>query len=323
MSDGPVSRFNGIEYAAGDERLLQSVLMQRSGAGAFAARSGRRPGAPAAAVSGLDVTVPADGGVIYDDALGGGAFLWALPSPKVVTLDARPPSGTSRRDLIVARIYDVEGNRKLAIEAIKGVHGPTPSPEPVPSLAMVLYDVTVPASGALGVVASTTRTVASGGILPVETTAERNALPSPHVGLAVWNAQTGVLEIHAGGGVWKRQLTVDAAWTAMIVGAAYTAGNGFNSYDPASLLSGSEVKLSGGVRINSGNLAVDNVPVRLVAAHYPSKRVFLDAVGSGSARVRLRIEPTGHEDAGRVFLHAAPSATTSWVNFDGLSFRKS
>lgn len=325
VSDGPVSRWNGVDYAAGDERALQSVLLMRSGSGAFAARSGRRPGGADATVSGLTVTVPADAGVIYDASLGGGPWLWALPIPKPMTLDARPAAGTSRRDLIVARIYDVPGDRReLAIETIKGDPGPEPSPKPIPDLSTLLFDITVPSSGALNIVASKTRTVAAGGILPVSTTSERNALPSPHVGLAVWNEQTGALEIYAGGGAWRRHVVGDASWTDMVVGAAYTAGNAFNSYNPASRLVDGEVTLSGGVRINNGNLAIDNVPVRLVEAHRPIRRIFLDAVGSGTARVRLRIEPADHpDDAGRVMLHANPSSATSWVNFDGLTFRKS
>lgn len=193
-TDGPVSRFNGVEYAGADERLLHAALLQRVGSPAFSARTGRRPGGAAPTVSSLTVTVPADSGVIYDSSLGSGPWLWALPSSKAVTLDERPGAGTSRIDVIVARINDVEGARELKIEAVKGEESGSPSKPDLPPLSCEIAAATVPASGAVTLVASTTRTVAAGGILPVATTTERNALPAPHVGLTVYNEQTKALE---------------------------------------------------------------------------------------------------------------------------------
>lgn len=197
-TDGPVSRFNSVEYSGSDERLLHAALLQRAGSGAFAARTGRRPGGAAPTASGLTITVPADAGVIYDASLGGGPWLWALPSSKAVTLDERPGPGTSRIDVIVGRINDVEGDRGLKIEIIKGQEAGAPSKPDLPARSCELLMATVPASGPITLVASTIRTVAAGGILPVATDTERDALPSPHVGFGVYNEQRSRVEFWDG-----------------------------------------------------------------------------------------------------------------------------
>lgn len=204
-TDGPVSRWNGVEYSGDDERLLHSALLMRSGSGAFAARSGRRPGGGVPTADGLTITVPADSGVIYDASFGGGPWLWALPAAKAVTLSERPGSGSSRIDVIVARIYNISDpvQRELKIEVVQGAAGSTPSKPTLPPMSAEVATVTVPASGALTIVANTTRTVAAGGVLPVATTAERDALPAPHAGLTVYNEQTSQIEVHDGVGRWS------------------------------------------------------------------------------------------------------------------------
>lgn len=199
-TDGPVSRFNGVDYSGSDERFLHAGLLQRAGSNAFSARTGRRPGSEPPTVSGLTVTVPADGGVIYDPSLGGGPWLWAIPSAKQLTLAERPGVGTSRRDVIVARINDVAGQREVKYEIREGQASGSPSKPTLLPLSCEIAEIKVPASGPLEVIASTIRTVASGGVLPVATDLEREALPAPHSGLTVFNEQTGRLETRRGDG---------------------------------------------------------------------------------------------------------------------------
>lgn len=202
VSDGHVSRLNEVEYPAAAERLLDSALLMPAGAGGFSARSGRRPGAGLAVTfSILTATVAPGAGVIYDSDFGaGGPWRFALPVSKSVTLAARPGAGLVRRDLIIARIYDVEGQRELKIEAVEGDASATPSKPNLPPLSLELGVADVGPSGPVSFVANTARTVAAGGILPVATTAERDGLEAPHDGQTVWNAQA------------KRLETFDASW---------------------------------------------------------------------------------------------------------------
>lgn len=205
-TDGPVSRLNQPFYNASDERLLDSVLMMPSGSSGFSARSGRRPGGGLVVTSsGLDLTVAPGGGVIFDSSFAtGGPWKFALPTSKTVTLAARPGTGLTRKDLLVARIYDADSGagsaKELKIEAVTGTAAASPSKPALPPLSLEIGTVDVPAAGSVSFTPNTARTVASGGILPVATTTERDALPSPHSGLAVWNEAKGEVEVYNGSG---------------------------------------------------------------------------------------------------------------------------
>lgn len=205
VSDGPVARLNlPVEYAAADERLLDSVLLMPSGAGGFSARSGRRPGGGLAVTfSTLTATVAPGAGVIYDPTFAaGGPWRFVLPVSRSVTLAARPGAGLVRKDLIIARIYDSDSGagtaKELKIEAVTGTASATPSKPSLPPLSLELGVADVAPSGPVSFVANTARTVAAGGILPVASTTERNDLPAPHAGLVVFNEQTKRLEVFDG-----------------------------------------------------------------------------------------------------------------------------
>ena len=204
-SDGYVSRLNSVEYAARDERLLDSVLQMPAGSGAFSARGGRRVHAAGlqASVGGSPeaVTVTAGAGLVSPAAGSTGGYAFAIPASVSVVLPARPSTGLSRIDLVVARIYDVDesvgSTREVKIEHVPGTPSGSPSAPATPSLSLVLATLNVPSSGTISVTQSTTRTVAAGGVLPVATTAERDAL-TPYAGLVVHNAQAGGLQVHDG-----------------------------------------------------------------------------------------------------------------------------
>lgn len=211
-TDGYVNRWNGVAYPAASERLLGSALLMPGPAGEpFSARSGRRVGGSGLTVtvggSPESATVTSGAGVIYDSGFAAqGPYVFELPASKSVALPARPASGQSRIDLVIARVYDSDAGvgaaKELKIELVAGVPGASPSAPTLPALSLELARLTVPASGTVAVTGSSRRSVAAGGILPVATTAERDAIASPWRGLVVDNAQTNSLE-RFDGTAWK------------------------------------------------------------------------------------------------------------------------
>lgn len=191
-TDGTVSRWNADAtthlpaYSAGDERLLDSPLLMPGPASAvFSARSGRRVNGAGLAVSvgGSPEawTVTAGAGVIFDSGnASAGAWRFAIPNAKSAQLPARPGSGLSRIDLIVARIYDTDvlgtGAREIKIEHVPGTPGSSPSAPATPALSLVLATLSVPNAGGISVTQSGARAVAAGGIVPVATLADLDAL---------------------------------------------------------------------------------------------------------------------------------------------------
>lgn len=240
-TDGFASRINGVEYAAVDERRMDSALLMPGPASSpFSARSGRRVNG-----SGLTVsvggspeawTVSPGAGVIYDPAYASqGAWRFEIPSAVSANLPARPGVGQSRIDLIVARIYDPgalgSGSAEVKIERVNGVSGASPSAPSMPALSIELARLLVPASGTITITQSARRTVAAGGVLPVATTTEMDQLETDGIayrGLVVDNAQTNALYRYDGTD-WKalaevggdvQSLTVNANWTATGFGVA-------------------------------------------------------------------------------------------------------
>jgi hypothetical protein len=228
-TDGKVTYWDATSgsptYNAQEMRQLDSVGHTPGPASApFSGRSGRRVNNAGLAVT-VDptgagsVSVSPGGGVIYDGAYATqGAWRFVLPSAKTVALTARPGSGTSRIDLVVARIYDsalagAGSVKELKIEVIAGggafggTIGATPTPPSLPPLSIELARLTVTSTSGAAISKSDTTavTVAAGGILPVATTAEMEALKTAGIayrGMVVDNAQTGVLHRYDGA-QWK------------------------------------------------------------------------------------------------------------------------
>lgn len=265
-TDGPVIRWNDpFQYSAADERLMFTPLLQAGGAGAFSARSGLRPGATGAVtVSGTTVTVQPTSGVIYDaNHATDGPFLWALPASKAVSLGARPGSGQSRRDLIIARVYDPDlglgSVRELKIERVAGTASPTPQEPALPAMSMRLASALVPATGNVTLTVSTARTVAAGGVLPVSTEAERDALPSPPVGMTVYVETLDSLCVWSGT-AWRRYGYVsDTGWVNMPMDDTVYQNTGFAGPFQVRRL-GDVVNFRGARQRRSGNLAANQEP---------------------------------------------------------------
>lgn len=217
-----------IRYDASDDRAAMTALMTPGGAG-LAARAGRRPGALTVSIGGSPeaVTVPAHSGIITDPD--GGAYLYAFPNAVSKDLDARPGAGTSRIDLVVAHIYDADVHpadtslRELDLEVVTGNAGAVPVVPTQPDGTVLVAMLSVPASGAISVNVNGPRTVAVGGILPVASQAERDALTA-YDGLVVYREDTDAYEGHANGG-W--QSMVAGAWTTYVPTlSGWTLGNG-------------------------------------------------------------------------------------------------
>lgn len=237
-TDGYADRWNGIAYAAADERRMASIdQMPGSAAAPFSARGGRRVNGSglnvtASSAGNGSVTVTAGACRIYDSNFSAQGA-WDTEFPNTVgpiTLGARPSSGQSRIDLVVARIYDADisvGSVKEAkVEVVAGAPGASPSAPATPAMSLVLATLAVPSSGTISVTQSGARAVSAGGVLPVETSSERDDLVTAGIaypGLVVFNAQTGQTEAYTGSG-WT-----GAAWAAWsFSGSGFGAGITFS-----------------------------------------------------------------------------------------------
>lgn len=212
MPDGIAAWFDQVNYTAADERLLDTVLA--ASGGATLARPGARPG------PGLEVTVDstgngtvtlAPGGGVITDTGGGGSYPFVIPAAVARTLGTRPSTGQSRIDELVAVIKNVDarpadGIREVVIQLIPGTPGASPVAPTVPTGALKLRRVTVPASGAIALSNPPQRTAAAGGILDVAGTTERDAITPMFDSQVVFREDNDTYEGRANG-EWRRFAT--------------------------------------------------------------------------------------------------------------------
>jgi hypothetical protein len=229
-------------YLAQELRQIDSLeVMPGPAPEPFSGRAGRRVNG-----KGLEVAVSSSGNgsvtvssgpcLLYSSEQASQG-VWRAQFPQIgpIALGARPTSGQSRIDLVVARLYDsgsgVGPVKEAKIEVVPGSPNAAPSPPslPVGAIYLELDRLTVPSSGPITHVQTTQVTVAAGGILPVATTTERDALTTAGIayrGLVVDNAQSGSLE-RFNGTTWVAQ--VDAKVSATYVPSAAEAGWGLAS----------------------------------------------------------------------------------------------
>lgn len=195
MADGVASRWNGVSYTAQNERRIQGSLL--TPAGSYRGRAGRRPGPGLTLTVGGSpeaATLTAGVGVVNTGSDADGSFTFAL-NTATRNLAARPSAGTSRIDLVIVRILDADipalatGLKEVNMEIVTGAPGASPVAPGAPAGSTILFQLTVPASGVVAIQDVSTFAVAAGGVLPVRTTAERNAL-TPYAGLVVFNMET-------------------------------------------------------------------------------------------------------------------------------------
>jgi hypothetical protein len=136
-----------------------------------------------------------------------GSYQVALTVAETKTLT--PADATNpRKDIVIGRVYDndefASGFRKYEADYIAGTAGPSPSEPAVPTGAIRLATIDVPASGGGSPVVTTNYqfTAAAGGVLPVRTTAERDAIVNPHEGQMVWRLDKGWID-YRHSGAWR------------------------------------------------------------------------------------------------------------------------
>lgn len=285
-TDGTVHRWNStdIKYKADQERRLFSPLYAPGGSGDFSMMTGRRVngGGLQVAVSGSpeQVTVSPGAGVLSAAGVG---YAFEVPTAVPLSLPARPGAGQTRSDLIVARLYDPDiglgGVRELKIERLS-------ASQPVPDGCLVLATLTVPSSGSISVTPSDGRTVAAGGVLPVATTARRDALAA-YAGMTVWNSQVSRLQVYTGTAwvsIAPEQTVID--WTDLTASSGWTANSGNNR--PQVRLDGNTVTYRGGLYGGAANTTATVVPSWATPTRTAQKWAW-----DGSAASRVVINPAG------------------------------
>ncbi|MFB9432808.1 hypothetical protein [Streptoalloteichus tenebrarius] len=147
-------------------------------------------------------------------------YIQTLDAPKVIDiLGAAPPhSSLGRHDLIVVQQNDQlhsDPNNALLVRHVVGTPSATPQdPDPAAGGASTDYvplaRIRVPAGATaitndrLDDLRPPAMTVALGGVLPVASQAERDAIVSPYEGMAVWRRDKDWLEVRAFDG-WRVQ----------------------------------------------------------------------------------------------------------------------
>lgn len=199
-------------YDSAELRRLHALPMQYNGR-TLGARAGVRPGGNAleTSIAGSTITVRAGVGLV-DPALttAQGPYWVALPADETHTLTAAHAT-LARKDITVLRVYDhtedSSGLRLGRSEYVVGTAGSGSIPT-IPAGSFKLSTIDVPASGGGSPVVTLDFpfTVASGGLLPVRSEAERTALVTPYDGCAIYRRDRDWIEVYDGAG-WEVQGT--------------------------------------------------------------------------------------------------------------------
>lgn len=244
--DGYALRFDNVPYTSLQERALSTILAMP--ADRIHARPGRRPGASnnlTVAIGSSPESAVIQGGTgIVNDVAGGGSYLFVISAgSNTKPLTARPPAGQSRIDVVVVKILNVDerpadgtGIREVDLDIIVGSPSTgTPTAPTVPTGQLRLAELVIPASGTITVQNPGQRIVALGGILPVASQTERDAIEAIYEGLMVYREDTDVFEARVNG-AWERLAITgrggipfaEAAGTALCSGSSVVPG-GFAS----------------------------------------------------------------------------------------------
>jgi hypothetical protein len=120
-----------------------------------------------------------------------------------------------RKDIVIGRVYDnsesASGLRLYRSEYIAGTAGPSPSEPSVPQGGIRIATIDVPASGGGSPVVTNNYmyTAAAGGVLPVRTQAERDAIVNPHNGQTIYRVDKNWLEFYDGS-AWRTHRAIVA-----------------------------------------------------------------------------------------------------------------
>jgi hypothetical protein len=263
----PVSYLhNRTDHTAQTDRLAESALLLpdtvgatwRSGVRGFSDLIVAAQGTP-----NMSVQVAAGQCFVNQSTAINGSYV--VTNDASVTLSISAAHATlTRRDLIIAKVEDTFFTGGVDAGSLAVVVG-TPSGSPVdPTVTgnyILLARVTVaPAVASITNAAITDlrqKTAALGGIIPVATTAERNALTAWR-GRVVDNPETGFLERY-NGSAWRQLREVDdTGWVNITLNAAWAVG----SVTPAYRVKDGVCRLRGNATRASGSTAtVFTLPV--------------------------------------------------------------
>ncbi len=197
-----------VTYPARAFRNTMSALMMWDG-NAVGGRQGIRPMGGSAAnvvtLSGSTITINLHAGLVTPSGWASitGTYLVALTVAETKTLN--PAHATNpRKDIVIGQVWDddesTSGFRKYESVYVPGTAAPSPSEPSVPAGGIKLATIDVPASGGGSPVVTInhTFTAAAGGILPVRSQTERDAISNPHNGQYVHRLDKGWVEYHDG-----------------------------------------------------------------------------------------------------------------------------
>jgi hypothetical protein len=211
MADGYALRFDGVAYPAEAERLFHSTLAMPGAA--TRARPGIRAGGGLVVTVGggpESASVSPGSGIITDTVAGLGSWFFVIPTTVSKALATRPASGQSRLDEVVARINTTSNEVEIAVITGTATAG-TPTAPTIPTGQLRLAELLVPASGSVSVQKPGQRIAALGGILPVASAAERDAIEVIYDSLVIYREDTDTYQARVNGNWVTLPLTQD--WT--------------------------------------------------------------------------------------------------------------
>lgn len=218
-------------YSANELRQAMALPLMYGGRN-VGARPGVRPGGTQLAVSIVGSTITVQPGLMCVDpglSTPQGPYWVAISPAETHTLTAAHVSNP-RKDIIIGRVYDNDedssGSRLARTEYIAGTAAASPSEPAVPTGAFRIATIDVPASGGGSPVVTQNHafTVASGGLVPVRTQAERDLLTTfAYDGLACWRQDRDWIEVYD-----------SAAWRVQGVGKVTSVGDLANITNPYS-----------------------------------------------------------------------------------------
>ncbi|MFB9661604.1 hypothetical protein ACFQS3_02680 [Glycomyces mayteni] len=180
-------------------RQFDALLLQ-PGSHSLAGTSGVRAGQNPIGLTGTTVEFRRATGVIQPAAGGtwpsnAGPYRWLIPS--VVNISLAPASAQTRIDMAAVELSDTDVDLSGARIAQPVIYTGTPGsgvPPTLPEDAVALATFSVPVAGAPTMTRIHKPVIAVGGIVPVASQTERDALVTPWDGLTVYRKDTDVFE---------------------------------------------------------------------------------------------------------------------------------
>jgi hypothetical protein len=171
-------------YSAAEMRRLLALATMYNGRN-LGGKPGVRPGGNQLNVTLVSSTITVATGLALVEDSGftttRGPYWVAVDTAATLTLTAANATNP-RKDIVYLRVYDTDedssGFRQAIPEYLAGTAAPSPAEPALPAGSIKLATIDVPQSGggAAAVTMNFLYTVANGGILPVRTTTERDAL---------------------------------------------------------------------------------------------------------------------------------------------------